>query len=319
MPEWVREKGIGETRFALLEGTSILSARIEPDGMLAAGARVEGRLRLVGEKAVAQLPGGEELLLASRPRGISEGRAITVEVTRPALPGLEPWKRGRARFAGEDEAEADQEVAPLDLPFPPVPGADRLGAAGWDDLLAEAASGRVSFSGGELLLALTPAMTVIDVDGWLPPAELAIAGARAAASAILRLDIQGSIGIDLPTSGSKAARQAAAEALDAGLAGQAFERTAVNGFGFLQVVRPRRRPSLLELAHDQPSFSARALLRRAAIEGHGPARLAVHPRVAALLSSRPDWLEQLGRQRGGQVGLRADASLAMSAGHVEPA
>jgi hypothetical protein len=102
------------------------------------------------------------------------------------------------------------------------------------------------------------------------------------------------------------------------MAGEAFERTAVNGFGFLQLVRPRRRPSLLELAHDGPAFAARALLRRAATSGHGPARLAVHPRTAAVLERRSDWLDQLSRQRGGPISLRADPLLAISGGHVEP-
>jgi len=79
---------------------------------------------------------------------------------------------------------------------------------------------------------------------------------------IRRHGIAGSIGIDLPTAGSKAARLAAGEAVDAILP-QPFERTAVNGFGFVQVVRPRQRASLVELAQDRAGFEARALLRRA--------------------------------------------------------
>ena len=58
------------------------------------------------------------------------------------------------------------------------------------------------------------AMTLIDVDGFGAPEDLAVTGARAAARAILRLDVQGSIGIDLPTTSGKEARQRAAEAID---------------------------------------------------------------------------------------------------------
>ena len=130
------------------------------------------------------------------------------------------------------------------------------------DLLDEARSGIVSFPGGELRVSLTPAMTLIDVDGQLPPAELAVAGARAAADAIRRHGVGGSIGIDLPTNEGKAARQAAAEAVDVILP-KPFERTAVNGFGFLQIVRPRAHASLFELAADRAPFEARALLRAA--------------------------------------------------------
>ena len=167
-------------------------------------------------------------------------------------------------------------------------------------------------------MSLTPAMTLFDVDGGLAPAELAIAGAAAAGRAIRRLGIAGSIGIDLPTLPDRAGRQAAAAALDAVLP-QPFERTAVNGFGFLQVVRRRERPSLAETVQGDPaSAAARALLRRAQrLEGHGG--LAVHaaPAVIALIESRPDWLDALARQAGGAVALQAEPGLAISAGHVQ--
>ena len=199
-----------------------------------------------------------------------------------------------------------------------MPAEDQLGAAGWDDLIEEARDGVVRFAGGELRISPTPAMTLVDVDGYLPPDELAVTGAREAAKAIRRLDIGGSIGIDLPTSGSKAARQEAAAAIDAVLP-QPFERTAVNGFGFVQIVRPRRQASLAELAQDRAPFEARALLRRVAFEPAGPKRLVAHPAVVAVLDGKPDWLDALARQAGGSIGLRADPSLPMSGGYAEKA
>ena len=148
--------------------------------------------------------------------------------------------------------------------------------------------------------------------------ELAVRGAAEAAKAIRRLDIGGSIGIDLPTAGSKETRQDAAAAIDA-LLPQPFERTAVNGFGFLQVVRPRRRASLIELAQDRAPFEARALLRRAAFETAGAKRLVAHPAVIRVLETHPDWLNALGSQLGGAISLRADAALPMSGGYAENA
>jgi hypothetical protein len=206
------------------------------------------------------------------------------------------------------------EPVPNDLPFPAP--SDRLATAGWNDLVDEARTGIVRFPGGELAIEGTRAMTLIDVDGLGSPEELAVAGALAAARAILRLDLQGSIGIDLPTASGKHVRQRAAEAIDATLP-QPFERTAVNGFGFVQIVRPRRRASLIELARDRAAFEARALLRRAAFEPPGAKTLAVNPSVAAVLEANPDWLEQLSSQLGGRVGLRPDPSLTMSGGHAE--
>jgi ribonuclease G len=97
-----------------------------------------------------------------------------------------------------------------------------------------------------------------------------------------------------------------------------FERTAVNGFGFLQIVRPRLHASLFELAADRAAFEARALLRLAARETGG-VRLAVHPAVLAVLESRTDWLKTLSRQVGGPVALRSDARLTISGGHAEKA
>jgi ribonuclease G len=161
-----------------------------------------------------------------------------------------------------------------------------------------------------------PAMTLIDVDGYLPPDELAVVGAAEAAKAVRRLDIGGSIGIDLPTSGGKAPRQAAAAAIDAHLP-QPFERTAVNGFGFVQIVRPRRRASLVELAQDRAAFEARALLRRAAFERPGAKRLVAHPALIAVLERRADWTAALARKLGGAIALRGDPALTMSGGYVE--
>src|SRR3546814_9303556 len=95
-------------------------------------------------------------------------------------------------------------------------------------------------------------MTLFDVDGAAPLLDPAIAGATATAVAIRRLDIGGSIGIDLPTLGGKAERQRVVEAIDATLP-LPFERTAMNGFGFLQIIRPRPRASLVERSEEHTS------------------------------------------------------------------
>ena len=124
------------------------------------------------------------------------------------------------------------------------PGADdRLERAGWSDLLEEARGGVIRFEGGELRVSPTPAMTLIDVDGALPPDELARAGVKAAVRAIIRHGVGGSIGIDLPTIAGKAERKLVDDAIDS-LLPKPFERTAMNGFGFVQIVRPRRHASL---------------------------------------------------------------------------
>ena len=318
MPEWWIERGIGETRAALIEDGEIIEARIELEGVTPAGSVLAGRLvsnGTNGRNAVAVAGGGTEYLLPSGAPGASQGQTLTIEVTRESIPGAEAWKRPLARVSDQPLQLAEPLSGRL-LPFPSPH--DALGDSGWDDLIDEARTGVLTFAGGELRISPTPAMTLIDVDGFLPPDELAVLGAAEATKAVRRLDIGGSIGIDLPTAGSKTARQSAAAAIDAELP-PPFERTAVNGFGFVQIVRPRQRASLVELAQDRASFEARALLRRAASEGPGAIRLAAHPSVIAALEGKSEWLAALSRQVGGAVSLRADPALPMSGGYAEQA
>ena len=306
MPEWLIERGIGETRAVLVDKGRIVETRVMLDGVVAAGALLAANLKSIGRNAVAVADGCEYLLPKGAAR-ITQGAALTIEVTREAI-GTEDWKRPLARMTAS-EPKAEPTLAGRTLAFPsPL---DELEEAGWSDVVEEARNGIVAFGGGELRIAVTPAMTLIDIDGASPPADLAIAGARASAEAIRRHGISGSIGIDLPTTG-KAARQAAVEAVDAMLP-QPYERTAINGFGFLQIVRPRRHASLLELALDRPAFEARALLRRAAREA-GAIEIVAHPAVLAVI--RPEWSAALSRQIGGTASLRADPSLGIAGGHA---
>jgi hypothetical protein len=319
LPEWLIERGIGETRAVLVEDGEIIEARIVLDDATPAGSIVPARLASTGvggRNAVAVAEGGIEYLLPRGAAGVTQGATLNIEVTRERIPGAEPWKRPLGRVtdgAALALPELAERLGGRPLPFP-APD-DTLGDLGWDDLLDQSRTGVVPFAGGELRISATPAMTLIDVDGYLAPEELAVLGAAEAAAAVRRLDIGGSIGIDLPTAASKAVRQAAAAGIDREMP-QPFERTAVNGFGFIQIVRPRTRASLVELAEDRPAFEARALLRRTAMDGAGAKALVAHPAVVALLQRRPDWLEMLARQVGGRVQLRADATLPMSGGYA---
>ena len=312
MPDWLIERGIGESRVARIEDGEIVEAQILLDGILRAGSVLQARLTKTGVPALA-IADGQELLLPKGAPGIAEGSSFQLEVTREAIPGAEPWKRPLARVA-QDGSIGGSSLDGVALAFPAP--ADTLGTAGWNDLIDEARSGIVRFAGGELRVSPTPAMTLIDVDGTLTANELATAGAQAAAQTILRHDIGGSIGIDLPTIAGKAQRQAIGEAVDVILP-QPFERTAVNGFGFLQIVRPRRRASLFELAADRAPFEARALMRRVALETPGAKQLVAHSAVIAALERRSDWIEALERQVGGAVTLRGEPSLPIHGGYAE--
>jgi hypothetical protein len=157
-------------------------------------------------------------------------------------------------------------------------------------------------------------MTVIDIDGPGDPAALAEAAAVAVAAAVRRFDLQGSIGVDFPRLEGKAPRTRLGELLDAHLPAP-FERTAVNGFGFVQIVRPRLRPSFVEAVR-APGFAALELLRRAARGAPGNRTLVAPPAIIAWLEARPALLATLGGSVGGVVGLQPDASLGSSGAHV---
>ena len=63
------------------------------------------------------------------------------------------------------------------------------------------------------------------------------------------MGLAGNIGVDLPTMNNKDERTIAAAQFDKVLP-QPFERTAVNGYGFIQIIRKKERPSLMEVLRE---------------------------------------------------------------------
>ena len=304
MAEWLYEAGIGEARAALVEDGAIVEARIELEG-LRAGTIADGRLRSEGRVELAD----GDVQLGVVPRGVPEGSRITVRIIREAIAERDRIKLPKAAVTDEAPAPGPDLRARIEASGVPVRlcrshEADHLEAAGWSEVLEEARSGDIAFPGGMLRMWVTPAMTLFDVDGSSGAEALALAAARAAAQAIVRHDVTGSIGIDFPTLGNKAARQAVAEAIDAHLP-QPFDRTAVNGFGLLQIIRRRTRPSLPELFHTDPmGAEARAELRR--LERLLPPLPATHIVRSAVLrriEAHPAWTAELARRVGGAIAL----------------
>lgn len=304
MAEWLYEAGIGENRAALVSRGTIWKARIELEGSgPRAGSVVEARMT---DRSTARitLEGGGEALCFPLPAGVTQGgrfRALIVreaipEPGRPKLPKAVP---SDAPLSGGPDLLARITATGLPLRICRAHEPDLLEEAGWSEVLDEAITGEIAFAGGALRLSPTPAMALFDVDGPAPHDTLAVAAAHAVARACERHGIAGSIGIDFPTLTSKAARQAVAEAIDAALP-QPFERTTVNGFGFLQIVRRRTRPSLPELLRaDLIGAETRAELRRAErLPPPLPATHMVSPRIARRLAQQPGWTAELAKRAG---------------------
>jgi len=328
LAEWLYEEGIGEARAALIEHGRLVEALIErEDSGIRAGAVAQGRLvrTLVPKKrGIVRLDSGEEVLLEPIPPRLAEGGMLLVEILREAIPEEGRPKLAKARSAvpgmkAHPGPSLLQRLRATGVPVVPCPPhqEDRLEAHGWSELLEEAQSGEVGTEAAALRIFPTPAMVLIDVDGSLPPAQLGPKGAKLAAQAIRRMGLTGSIGIDLPTMNNKDERMIAAAQIDKILP-QPFERTAVNGFGFVQIVRRRERANLMEILRADPvATAAMALLRRAERHGDGgPATVTATPAIIELLRRRTEWIERLARRRGGSVTLQADAALSISGGHA---
>ena len=318
MAEWLYEEGIGENRAILVEDEDIIAAAIELPGELRCGSVLSGRLvqiAIPGRRGVVATDRGE-VMVEPLPKELTEGQKVRVEIVREPIaePGKAKFAKGRITDAEEKEGPSLAERIGSPPPLRPL-GPDLFYEAGWDEVIGEAIEGVIDFGGGELRMSLTPAMTLFDVDGFLPPFELALAGAEAAAYAIRRLDIGGSIGIDLPTIASRDERLRVVAGLDAVLP-RPFERTAVNGFGFLQVIRRRERRSIPELIQwDAAGAAARDLLRNAE-RAVGGCELAAGPDVIARLRAEPAWLETLARRIGGPVALREEPGFTTWRSHV---
>ena len=312
---WYVEEGIGEHRALLVDGGEALAARLDWPGRLAAGQVEKARLTHFDpqrRRGTAVFASGEEAVVDRLPAGTSEGALVRLEVTRAALAERGRFKRAQAR-----PSEAAPRAAPSLAEALAARVVQRFPAGLWEDVWTDAWTGEVAFSGGSLLFSPTPAMTVTDVDGGGPAAQLARAAVPILAAALRRLDLGGSIGIDFPTLADKADRRAVDALLGEALADWPHERTAMNGFGFVQLVARLERPSLLHrLAHSRAGAVARMLLRRAElVETPGALLLTAHPAVAVKL--RDEWLAELARRAGREVRIATDAGLALDGGFAQ--
>lgn len=312
MAEWLIERGIGETRALLVEGDEVLAAKLHWPGELTAGERHSARLTYKtsgSRRGMATLENGTEVLVDQLPPSLTEGESFDLRILRAPIA-----ERGRFKYAqGRVVPKNDTSAAPTESPIKTGKVVRQFSAGMWEEVWQTASSGQLDFMGGAIVCSPTPAMTLIDIDcSW--PQEAYFNAIPAIAKALQWFDIGGNIGIDFPTILDKSDRRACDSRLDEYLADWPHERTAMNGFGFVQLVARLEGPSLLHrFATARTGMCTRMALRVAErAEGHGPVlELRVHPALKAKF--KPEWVEELARRTGKEVRIETDPALALEA------
>lgn len=349
------DAGPGEIRAGLFDDGSLVEVRIirrlQQDVLYAVGEHYTARIisNLGGGKALVTLGGDMEALLENAPAR-PEGTLLAVEMTRAPIPEPGRWKRSvvRARpdlasewsatwhfskepsetFLSEirekvdfiicyDPAVVSNVLQILGLDGPVIK-ADKVQIedADFDSLLETAVVGEFPIEGGMLSIERTRAMTMIDIDGSGDPLALNLAAAREIPRLLRLLDIGGQVGIDFLSLPDRKARLVvdAALAEACGVLGP-HERTAINGFGFAQIVRPRTGPSIPEIlcgiTPGRLSIESRALaLLRAASRsiGHHKRQLVAIPAVIDLIKSWPEEIASLRKSLGVEIELVPDTN-----------
>ena len=315
----------GERRAALVEDGQFVEIYIQRDRHFVVGevgsARVDSKTRT---GAYLTTEDGRQMFVR-RGTGLAEGSKAIYQITREAI--AEP---GLVKLAEAQLIDA----LPSVLPTAESLWAERLNTAGAQvrssadisDAFAPALAG--SSQAGDAIISFqrTKAGLVFDIDGTGDPMAINIAAAREIARLLRLYQVGAMVMIDFIAVESKQDRQAIADAFrDASTDDpRPFETTAVNGFGMMQVVRARPRPSVLDIlfgtriAALSDETQALWLLREASkSSGFGARTITAPPPVATLLSS-PEWQQQrqmCERMTGAPLAIVADAVMS-GYGHV---
>jgi hypothetical protein len=354
--------GPGEIRAGLLEDGELSEFRLirmrRDIADLAAGEIYTAQIktRLGGGKALVTLWAGVDAILQPAPN-LPEGARLVVEMVRSPVPEPGGWKRAKVRpyegvapsaepcwhFSAEpwerflhkeaptldailcpDATTANEVEQLLGVATPPIRiDPDAIEAADFESLIELATTGEFSLAGGRITIERTRAMTVVDVDGDSAPLVLNLSAAREIPRLLRLLDIGGPVGIDFVSLSSRADRHAVDTALAAASAVLGSnERTAINGFGFCQLIRQRSGPSVPEiLCGTTPGrltteSRAIALLRAARrSQGIGPRQLVAPPAVIEKIRCWPEEITALRLTFGVAFDLISDATVS-GYGHV---
>ena len=327
MPEIWRDDAPGERRAARVEKGNIVEIHIQRDALWALGETGTGRIdRKTPSGAYVVTDYGHELLLRSK---ISdpEGTRVTFEVTREAIaePGRIKPTEILLRDSGALPSLPKDALWDARLTSFAQPVISASIADGFDIAL----SGQSKLGSVIISFQRTKAGLAFDVDGIGSAFDINQVAAAEIARLLRLYQVGAMVMIDFVSMEPKAQRTQIAEIFDAASRSDArpFERTAINGYGFMQVVRARPRPSVLDhlfgtrIAALSDETQAYWLLRAVAqSSGFGARTVTALPDVATLLESQTwaGWRTQAMRAAGADVLVVADEK-ATGYGHVHVA
>jgi ribonuclease G len=321
--------------------------------LIAAGEVYTARIlsKLGNGRALVDLGGDVEAILFPVPM-LLEGALLAVEMSRAPIPEPGNVKRAQVRptavikpstepswhMRGEAWELTLRNMAPLVAAIicPSAGVANEVDAVlgaeapeirvdpaaitdcDFETLIEHGVLGSFPIEGGTLHIERTRAMTIIDVDGTTAPLALNLAAAKAIPPLLRLFDIGGPIGIDFLTLKSRTERTQIDEALAASASAAglgAHERTAINGFGFCQIIRPRSGPSVTEIlcgttpGRLTPESRAIALLRAVGkSHGHGVRQIVAPPILIDLIKAWPEETAALQSALGARIELVSDSS-----------
>jgi ribonuclease G len=322
--EIVHDDGSGERRVGVFEGDVLVELHLHRSHGFMWGETGTAQIKSKSSSThFLKTSDGRDILLRDQVRE-PVGASLAFRISREAIaePGLLKMAEAR-RFA-----EGDAERSPDGLwsaRFPKM----RAGPAqisAMSDALSSALLGTAQAGDALISYQRTKAGLVFDIDGEGSPPAINLAAAREIARLLRLYQVGGMVMIDFVSVNSKEERLNIALAFDEASAAdeRRFERSAINGFGLMQVVRPRPRPSVLDIlfgTHIQSvcdETQALWLLRAAATEpGIGARTITARPSVALWLSraSAKPLIEEVEKATGAPLSIIADPQLA-GYGHV---
>jgi hypothetical protein len=314
----LRQRLPGETRIAVVENDRLVELHVQRDHeKLALGSvhdaitreKNHGRWR-------AEIDGENVWLLGHLDN--HPGTRLPVRVIRAPIP--EPGQIKPAHVvAWRGPADEPPHAWPDAVDIRDFP--DTLAV---DDYLEKAETGYFPFSHGVISLERTRAGTIIDVDGSADPLDLNLSAATKIAQLLRLYRIGGMVMIDFVGLGNRQQRQTLDIHFQTMLSQdpRSFERTAMNGYGTVQVVRARTGPSVIDqmcgTRRNQASTETQALKLLAVAArsvGAGPRTLTASPLIVAQLKNWPEALRDVMQSLGSPVRLVSDSAVP-GYGHV---